>query len=44
MSDYFKKYFKMGLLDISTMRDAVLTGMLTAEDFKALTGLDYETK
>lgn len=44
MSDYIKEYFKMGLFDMSTMRDFVLTGMLTAEDFKSLTGLDYEIK
>lgn len=44
MSDYIKEYFKMGLFDMSTMRDFVLTDMLSADDFKALTGLDYETK
>ena len=45
MSKHFKKvksYFDSGLWSIERVRNAVLKGWITAEEFKAITGEEYE--
>ena len=45
MSKHFKKvkgYFDNGLWSIERVRNAVVKGWITAEEFKAITGEEYE--
>lgn len=37
-----KEYFCMGLWDEHKVRNAVAKGKITAEEFKEITGKDYE--
>jgi len=45
MSKHFKKvkgYYGSGLWSIERVRNAVVKGWITAEEFKAITGEEYE--
>ena len=45
MSKHFKKikgYFDSGLWSVERVRNAVLKGWITAEEYKIITGEDYE--
>ena len=45
MSKHFKKvkgYFDSELWSVERVRNAVLKGWITAEEFKAITGEEYE--
>ena len=47
MSKHFKKvksYYDSGLWSIERVRNAVLKGWITAEEFKAITGEEYEVQ
>lgn len=37
-----KEYFRLGLWDEQKVRNAVAKGKITPEEFKAITGKDYE--
>ena len=37
-----KEYFSMGLWNEQQVRNAVAKGKITTEEFKAITGKDYE--
>ena len=37
-----KKYYDKGLWKIQAVRNAVVKGWITAEEFKEITGEDYE--
>lgn len=37
-----KKYWSMGMWDESRVRNAVVKGWITAEEFEEITGLIYE--
>ena len=39
--DKVKKYFDRGLWSLAMVRNAVIKGWITAEEFKTITGEDY---
>ena len=41
MFDKIKQYFDTGVWDERKVRDAVLKGVISEEQFKAITGKDY---
>jgi len=44
MMEWFEKiklYYETGLWDINRVKDAVVKGKITAEQFKEITGQDY---
>ncbi|WP_082611419.1 XkdX family protein [Limosilactobacillus ingluviei] len=41
MLDLFKLWFELKLFTVQDERNAVLTGLITQDDFKTITGLDY---
>ena len=46
MSKHFKKvkmYFDSGLWSIERVRNAVLKGWITAQEYKIITGEEYDT-
>lgn len=38
-----KFYYEMGLWDINRVKDAVVKGKIIAEQFKEITGQDYDS-
>lgn len=38
-----KLYYEMGLWDIERVKNAVIKGKITAEQFKEITGQDYDS-
>lgn len=38
-----KLYYETGLWDINRVKDAVVKGKITAEQFKEITGQDYDS-
>ena len=44
--DWFEKikfYYEMGFWDIERVKNAVIKGKITAEQFKEITGQDYDS-
>lgn len=42
--DMVKKYYDEGLWNITRVRNAVVKGWITAEEFEEITGIPYEEK
>jgi len=46
MMEWFEKiklYYEMGLWDINRVKDAVVKGKITAEQYKEITGEEYDS-
>lgn len=41
MTDLIKTYFQMGLYSLTQMNTFVLVQMITADDFKTITGTEF---
>lgn len=44
MFQQFKDWYAMGLFTIQDERNGVLTGWITKEDYKTITGQDYDSE
>ena len=44
MYEKVKRYYELGLWDEVRVRNAVAKGVITADEFKAITGKDYSAE
>ncbi|WP_125153087.1 XkdX family protein [Clostridium rectalis] len=44
MFNFYNTFYKVGYLDLKTLREATRWGCITEEQFKTITGEDFVTK